>query len=79
MRSAGPAQWRDVGSLQAIDRQLELLSAVSASIRRLGGRPDTSLIDELLDERWACRWQLSDVPPATVRTDHGAAAFCDAG
>lgn len=51
----GPAERRDVGRLQAIDRQLELLSAVSASIRRLGGRPDTSLIDQLLDERWECQ------------------------
>lgn len=50
------AEWRDVGTLQAIDRQLELLSAVSESIRRLGGRPDTSLIDQLLDERWECQW-----------------------
>ncbi|WP_040539277.1 hypothetical protein [Mycolicibacterium tusciae] len=67
-----------MGKLQAIDRQLELLSAVSESIRRLGGHPDTSLIDELLDERWECQWQLRDVP-ATVRTDHAAAALRDAG
>lgn len=66
-----------MGRLQAIDRQLELLSAVSASIRRLGGHPDTSLIDELLDERWECQWQLRDLP-ATVRTDHDAVAFRDA-
>lgn len=51
----GPAEWREVGKLHAIDRQLELLSAVSASIRRLGGRPDTSLIDQLLDERLECQ------------------------
>ncbi len=43
---------RDVS---AIDRQLALLAAVSASIRRLGGRPSTALIDELLDERIASR------------------------
>jgi len=61
-----------VGRLQAIDRQLELFSAVSAAIRRLGGRPDTSLIDDLLDERWQCQWQLNAVP-ATVTTDHAAA------
>ncbi|WP_158019685.1 hypothetical protein [Mycolicibacterium rhodesiae] len=67
-----------MGKLQAIDRQLELLSAVSASIRRLGGHPDTSLIDELLDERWECQWQLRDVP-ATVTAGHGPAAFRDAG
>lgn len=66
VRRSSPMEGR--GKLQAIDRQLELLSAVSASIRRLGGHPDTSLIDELLDERWECQWQLSDVP-ATVRTD----------
>ncbi|MEN4473931.1 hypothetical protein [Mycolicibacterium cosmeticum] len=49
--------------MQAIDRQLELLTAVSASIRWLGGRPDTSLIDQLLDERWECQWQVGDRPP----------------
>jgi len=52
-----------VRRLHAIDRQLELLTAVSASIRRLGGRPDTSLIDQLLDERWECQWQVGDRPP----------------
>jgi hypothetical protein len=41
--------------ISAIDRQLALLAAVSASIRRLGGRPSTALIDELLDERIASR------------------------
>ena len=35
----------------AIDRELELLTSVTASIRRLGGNPNTCLIDELLDER----------------------------
>jgi hypothetical protein len=43
---------RDVS---AIDRQLSLLAAVSSSIRRLGGKPSTALIDELLDERIASR------------------------
>jgi hypothetical protein len=43
---------RDV---DAIDRELELLAAVAASIRRLGGTPSTALIDELLDERIASR------------------------
>jgi len=52
-----------MGKLQAIDRQLELLSAISASIRRLGGRPDTSLIDQLLEERWECQRRVRDVPP----------------
>jgi hypothetical protein len=41
--------------ISAIDRQLALLAAVSASIRRLGGKPPTALIDELLDERIASR------------------------
>ena len=41
--------------ISAIDRQLALLAAVSASIRRLGGKPSTALIDELLDERIASR------------------------
>jgi hypothetical protein len=35
----------------AIDRELELLASVTASIRRLGGNPSTGLIDDLLDER----------------------------
>jgi hypothetical protein len=39
---------RDVGT---IDRELELLTAVAAAIRRLGGAPSTALIDELLEER----------------------------
>lgn len=43
---------RDVS---AIDRQLSLLASVSSSIRRLGGKPSTALIDELLDERIASR------------------------
>ena len=46
---------RDVS---AIDRQLSLLAAVSSSIRRLGGKPSTALIDELLDERIASRRPL---------------------
>ena len=37
---------RDVDT---IDRELELLAAVAASIRRLGGTPSIALIDELLD------------------------------
>ncbi len=41
--------------ISAIDRQLSLLASVSASIRRLGGKPSTALIDELLDERIASR------------------------
>jgi hypothetical protein len=48
----GVVKHRDVS---AIDRQLALLAAVSASIRRLGGKPSTALIDELLDERIASR------------------------
>jgi hypothetical protein len=41
--------------ISAIDRQLSLLAAVSSSIRRLGGKPSTALIDDLLDERIASR------------------------
>jgi len=41
----------DHRDVDAIDRELELLAAVTASIRRLGGRPSMALIDELLDER----------------------------
>ena len=52
IRDWGVVKHRDVS---AIDRQLALLAAVSASIRRLGGRPSTALIDELLDERIASR------------------------
>ena len=48
----GVVKHRDVS---AIDRQLSLLAAVSSSIRRLGGKPSTALIDELLDERIASR------------------------
>ena len=48
----GVVEHRDIS---AIDRQLSLLAAVSTSIRRLGGEPSTALIDELLDERIACR------------------------
>jgi hypothetical protein len=48
----GVVKHRDIS---AIDRQLSLLAAVSASIRRLGGKPSTALIDELLDERIASR------------------------
>ncbi|MGZ6777872.1 MAG: hypothetical protein ACXVGO_02640 [Mycobacterium sp.] len=44
--------------ISAIDRQLSLLAAVSSSIRRLGGKPSTALIDELLDERIASRRPL---------------------
>jgi hypothetical protein len=36
-------------NVEAIDRALELLTAVTASIRRLGGAPSTRLVDELLD------------------------------
>jgi hypothetical protein len=48
----GVVKHRDIS---AIDRQLALLAAVSVSIRRLGGEPTTTLIDELLDERIASR------------------------
>ncbi|OBK77874.1 hypothetical protein [Mycobacterium sp. 1274761.0] len=41
--------------ISAIDRQLSLLASVSSSIRRLGGKPSTALIDDLLDERIASR------------------------
>jgi hypothetical protein len=51
----GVVKHRDVS---AIDRQLSLLAAVSSSIRRLGGKPSTALIDELLDERIASRRPL---------------------
>jgi hypothetical protein len=44
--------------ISAIDRQLSLLASVSSSIRRLGGKPSTALIDELLDERIASRQPL---------------------
>jgi hypothetical protein len=52
---------RDVS---AIDRQLALLAAVSSSIRRLGGKPSTALIDELLDERIASRRPPLGLAPA---------------
>jgi hypothetical protein len=48
----GVVKHRDIST---IDRQLSLLAAVSSSIRRLGGKPSTALIDELLDERIASR------------------------
>ena len=67
-----------MGRLQAIDRQLELLSAVSAAIRRLGGRPDTALIDDLLDERWECQCQSTDVSTRAT-TDRSAAGLRDTG
>ncbi|HZA08435.1 hypothetical protein [Mycobacterium sp.] len=41
---------RDV---ETIDRELELVTAVAAAIRRLGGSPTIALIDDLLDERIA--------------------------
>ena len=50
-----PDDFNRRGDVSAIDRQLSLLAAVSASIRRLGGKPSTALIDELLDERIASR------------------------
>jgi hypothetical protein len=50
--TSGVVKHRDIS---AIHRQLALLAAVSASIRRLGGKPSTALIDELLDERIASR------------------------
>jgi hypothetical protein len=59
----GVVKHRDVS---AIDRQLSLLAAVSSSIRRLGGKPSTALIDELLDERIASRRPLG---VASGRTD----------
>jgi hypothetical protein len=52
IRDWGVVKHRDVS---AIDRQLSLLASVSSSIRRLGGKPSTTLIDELLDERIASR------------------------
>jgi hypothetical protein len=57
----GAVKHRDVS---AIDRQLALLAAVSASIRRLGGKPSTALIDELLDERIASRRTPLGLAPA---------------
>jgi hypothetical protein len=57
----GVVKHRDVS---AIDRQLSLLAAVSSSIRRLGGRPSTALIDELLDERIASRRPPLGLAPA---------------
>ena len=48
----GAVEQRDI---HAIDRELELLAAVAAAIRRLGGTPNTTLIDELLDERITTR------------------------
>jgi hypothetical protein len=42
--------YRDVAS---IDRELELLASVRASILRLGGEASTTVIDDLLDERLA--------------------------
>lgn len=47
-------QWTTATSTPSTAK-LELLAAVSASIRRLGGTPSTVLIDELLDERIATR------------------------
>jgi hypothetical protein len=44
--------YRDVDS---IDRELELLVSVRASILRLGGESSTAVIDDLLDERLAMR------------------------
>jgi hypothetical protein len=41
---------RDV---DAIDRELSRLALISNSIREVGGRPSTDLIDKLLDERLA--------------------------
>jgi len=38
-------------SVDTIDRELELLTAMCKSIRRLGGTTSTALVDELLDER----------------------------
>src|SRR3954465_6164464 len=48
----GVVRHRDVS---AIDRQLSLLVAVSASIRRLGGKPFTALREGVVDERIASR------------------------
>ena len=61
---------RDVS---AIDRQLSLLAAVSASIRRLGGKPSTALIDELLDERIASRPTGLRLRASSAGTGHGDA------
>jgi hypothetical protein len=41
---------RDV---DAIDRELSRLALIGNSIRDVGGRPSTELIDKLLDERLA--------------------------
>ena len=43
----------DNRNVEAVDRELELLTAATASIRRLGGAPSVRLVDELLDERLA--------------------------
>jgi hypothetical protein len=60
--------------ISAIDRQLSLLAAVSTSIRRLGGKPSTALIDELLDERIASRRPLEG---ASVGCADGAGSSAD--
>jgi hypothetical protein len=49
---------RDVDT---IVRELELLAAVSASIRQLGGTRSTTLIDQLLDERIAIQSNKVDM------------------
>ena len=59
--------------ISAIDRQLSLLAAVSASIRRLGGKPSTALIDELLDERIASRPTGLLLGASGAGTGHGNA------
>lgn len=45
-------------NVEVIDRELDLLTAVAASIRRLGGAPSSRLVDELLDERLTLSTQL---------------------
>ena len=48
---------RDV---ETIDRELELVTAVAAAIRRLGGSPTNALIDDLLDERIATNRKICE-------------------
>jgi hypothetical protein len=64
----------DMRSLDTIDRELEFIAGVRSAIRRLGGRPSTQLVDELLDERLARRAssrtpQPTDPPDAASRDE----------
>jgi hypothetical protein len=40
-----------VRDLEVIDQELKLLVVVRAAVRREGGRPTTTTVDKLLDER----------------------------